>query len=288
MFSFVGFQIENKIHLGIESLLDPTNNAVYTPDFRLLKRLAPGLTGTYHMMSECEEIMSGALSDCSITEITFSSNMTHICSNAFFYCAVKQINLTGIVCENKAFQEAGLESVVIPGEWRVTPEYIFGGCDRLKWAEIEEGIVEIGYGTFCNSKLSEGVRWADSIEKIGDCAFQYSKIPDMGLPDKNLKIIGKKAFESCLSITEIIIPACVRLIDDYAYSTCSGARRAILESCNTHWTPISFFSIYEYLQPTCIATRYFTPDTSYYRGEDVLMELFQHSCYSIVVLSGLF
>ena len=95
--------------------------------------------------------------------------------------------------------------------------------------------------------------------------------------------------QECTNIIDIYIPACVRIVHDYGFSSCSGVTRAVFdESCNTLWTRISFYSIYEQVQPTCIAARYFTEYFVYENGGSIVTSLLTLDVIAFAMMTELY
>lgn len=64
----------------------------------------------------------------------------------------------------------------------------------------------------------------DSVEIIGDCAFNLcTHLSEVVIPD-SVTYIGERAFGDCISITELEIPESVKRIEDYTFYACEGLK----------------------------------------------------------------
>ncbi|MDE5936034.1 MAG: leucine-rich repeat protein [Ruminococcus sp.] len=81
---------------------------------------------------------------------------------------------------------------------------------------VEEIECKFAPGLYPQLKL---IDFGNSLEKIGDYAFEYSETDRIYFPDL-LKEIGEGAFENCNNITSIVIPENVETIGDYAFMDC--------------------------------------------------------------------
>ena len=59
----------------------------------------------------------------------------------------------------------------------------------------------------------------DGIETIGKCAFAYSSLEYINLPD-SVTTISDKAFTGCQKLKTVSLPATLKTIGDYAFSDC--------------------------------------------------------------------
>ena len=82
-----------------------------------------------------------------------------------------------------AFEESGLESVVIPDSVTNLAEDAFYRCTRLKNVKLSKNMREIATASFCQCK-----------------ALVEVKIPE------GIEVIGRYAFRGCTSLNRVVIP----------------------------------------------------------------------------------
>lgn len=110
----------------------------------------------------------------------------------------------------------------------------FAGAEKLTTVTFEDGIKEIPafiLSTYYNDKSGSNVasnitavNLPESVEKIGQCAFQFNtKLSDNFFAKlKNLKQIYYGAFIACKSLKNIVLPGSIREIGDHAIWACDG------------------------------------------------------------------
>ena len=105
----------------------------------------------------------------------------------------------------------------------------YTGTDEVLRVPDELGgypVAEIEYGAFRGCTSLKVVELPDSIETIGDEAFQYLQITKITLP-KSLKIIGFGAFWGCESLKEVDLPDTLEKIDWFGFYG-SGIEKVVL------------------------------------------------------------
>lgn len=83
---------------------------------------------------------------------------------------------------------------------------------------VEEGITEIGYGSFVYV-FANSVQLPNSLVEIGDGAFQQMPITSITIPD-NVTVIGNGTFSET-NLTSIVIPRSVKKIENSAFFGCN-------------------------------------------------------------------
>lgn len=125
----------------------------------------------------------------------------------------------------------------------------FWGCRTLKTISLPSSVENLGLGCFmrCSNLASFSGKFAsadhrclimdkilvafapagltsytveEGVETIGLCAFYYSPLTEVVLPD-GLKIIEQSAFEYCTNLTRITLPASLEGIRPYAFARTS-------------------------------------------------------------------
>ena len=93
---------------------------------------------------------------------------------------------------------------------------------------LEDGITELGSGTFYSYPSLENVCLADSVATLGDYAFLgCSALKTINFPD-TLTSIGYMTFSECSALTEVAIPDSVTILGQYAFSQCTALKSAYI------------------------------------------------------------
>lgn len=92
-------------------------------------------------------------------------------------------------------------------EWDLSDECKAYWSERESWQQVivVDGVTEIPENTFCHCTQIKQVIFANTVIRIGSCAFQFCfSLVSIKLP-MNLEYIGSNAF-SCCDLTSIFIP----------------------------------------------------------------------------------
>ncbi|MBQ9748689.1 MAG: leucine-rich repeat protein [Clostridia bacterium] len=100
--------------------------------------------------------------------------------------------------------EAHLVSVTVPGNIIAINDEAFFNCEKLVKVTVEDGVMEIGCRAFMQTPVRSVV--------LGD----------------TLEVIADSAFESCVSLTEIVMPQSMMFIGDSAFAGCTALTRVTL------------------------------------------------------------
>ena len=100
-----------------------------------------------------------------------------------------------------------------------------------KWEKdsytIPDTVLSIGKGAFAFNKTLKRINLPQTIETIGDSAFEGAAIEEINLPP-SLKSIGKTAF-SGTQLKKIKIPGSVKIIPTYCFGRCNNLEEADIE-----------------------------------------------------------
>ena len=184
-------------------------------------------------------IEESVFSDCNnLTSIVIPNNVTSIGGNAFYNCS----SLTSVVIPDSvtnigsyAFSDCeSLQSITIPENLKSIAYYTFENCSSLTSMKIPKNVEEIDFYAFegC-SNLSEFIVDSDNSSFTSEDGVLFDKNMETLLhcPAKKsgtytvpngIKSIGEYAFDSCESLTSIIISNSVTTIDDSAFYGCSN------------------------------------------------------------------
>lgn len=101
-----------------------------------------------YMQNNVEEIGKHAFEECKkLKMITFSSKLRHISQYAFRY--------------------SGLEELILPDNIIEVDDFAFYGCEKLKIADMGNGIQKLGDSAFQNCNELKNIRLSDRLESIG-------------------------------------------------------------------------------------------------------------------------
>lgn len=115
--------------------------------------------------------------------------------------------------------------------------------NRIKKVVIEPGVTSIGEYAFYNfwDSLTE-VSIADSVTRIGQCAFAIChKLTEVTIP-ASVTSIGDSAFVYCEALTKVTIPASVTSIGDGAFRGCKSLQDVYYTGTEAQWNAININS----------------------------------------------
>lgn len=152
-----------------------------------------------------KEIDSRVFFNCQgLEEISFAEDIKSIGSYAFYCCySLKEVN--------------------IPATVKDIGEYAFYACKAIKEITIPEGIKELKSDVLAGMSSVETVYLPNSLEIIGEYAFNSSAFSHIHIPD-NVVLIEMGAFQNCYNLTSIDFPKSDVSIGLQAFNNCSSLR----------------------------------------------------------------
>lgn len=124
--------------------------------------------------------------------------------------------------EQDGFKNSHIESVYVPGSYRLDLQRAFFNCEELvSVAFAADSVIDnVGASTFSGCVRLENIDLPDSVLRITSHAFfGCVSLAHIRLP-KNLVAINEGAFYGCAALTEVEIPDATRFIMESAFEKC--------------------------------------------------------------------
>ena len=154
----------------------------------------------------------GLFSNCPLEEVYIGRNITYQNS---YYNFEKHPECYGY---SAFYNQPKLANVTISSTVTEIPSCFFKGCKALNKVSIQGQLTKIPAYSFDGCQLSV-LTLSNSIEEIGDYAFQNNtKLSTASLGD-NVKKIGKYAFSGCTKLSILNLGNSLITIDDYAFQS---------------------------------------------------------------------
>lgn len=201
-------------------------NAFYWPNHSLSRVTLP---------STLREIGDeGFYQNYSMEAVVLPEGLEKIGDSAFLGCkAMNHINIPDSVTElgASAFYECkAITSIRVPGNIREIKKFTFSECNAAESITIEEGVERIGDAAFQDTKIMT-LSFPESLKTIGENAFNVSSdLNTLTIPD-SVTQIGSSAFASCPRLHTINIGTGVTDIGEHAFRL-SSEKKIMLHSEN--------------------------------------------------------
>lgn len=159
-----------------------------------------------------------------IGEKAFSNNTAHPRNNVHCKGSSEIVIPDGITKIGKrAFDfNYGLETVIMSDSVQTIEKDAFSCCYKLKNIRFGKGIETIGDNAFYSThSLSGALIFSDSVKKIGAYAFFESGVQSVVI-GKNVRSIGKNAFNGCKNLTELTFLGGIEEFGDSAFHYCKS------------------------------------------------------------------
>ena len=176
----------------------------------------------------------GAFGACdSLTSISIPASVTSIGEQAFGLCS----SLTKISVDENNPCYISIDGNLYTKDGKTMVQYAIGKQDAS--FSILDGVTQIAYNAFGDSKNLTTITIPDSVISIGEWAFSgCSSLANITIGN-GVTSIGDYAFYNCSNLASITIPDSVTSIADGAFSDCSSL--ATINYCGTEaqWNAIN-------------------------------------------------
>ncbi len=202
----------NENYYAVSNLLlskDGTTIILATPNYEY---------GDYILSDDITKIADGAFSSIEkITALT-TNNVKEIGSNAFEYCPnlkTLTISLNGIIINEKAFKDSGLELINNIEYLNEINEYTFSNT-KLQTLTLNNVVIQ--EGAFAGSSLQTIDLTLDSIASYAFSGCEFLETATLNTP-----LIGNYAFKDCLKLTNLTLNNVISL-GDGTFLNCSSLK----------------------------------------------------------------
>lgn len=167
-----------------------------------------------------------ALREKSDTKLTVDLGDTTGAEEIQYYAFQNCTNLTGFVFPASvtkiginAFENSGIESIVIPGTVKTICNQAFSNCSSLSALTIEDGVETIDLEAFSNCSALKDVTVPASVKKLDSYTFKFS-----GLETATVyaETVGDSAFLDCGSLKKVIFGGGVKTIEETVFDMCDA------------------------------------------------------------------
>lgn len=195
-------------------------------------------------------IKETAFEEClKLNNVIFPESMNLIGKYAFSKChQLNNIRITAKTLDTGAFNDCGLNSVIIGHNVNSIGNCAFFNCKNLTTLVFEEGVTTIGTNAFYSCNGLASIIIPESVTSIGSDAFdKCSSLKSVTIPNgtignsafsdcinlssvtigNGVTCIGERAFRDCSSLTSVTIPNPKAIIDEYAFSDNCEVRQVI-------------------------------------------------------------
>ena len=198
---------------------------------------------------------SAFLKNTVITKVNLPATITSIESNAFegctklaaveFYGGGSQLTRV----EYGAFYNcSALTAIALPATLKAIGNIAFSGCTKLNNLVIPESVAEIGVRALYNTAYyNDGNNWVDGALYAGlhlirvNAAYFTETVTDFTVKNGTITV-SEHAFEGCIGMRKISIPASVKTIGNDAFFGCEDLNEVEYGGGVSDWFAITFVS----------------------------------------------
>ena len=188
-------------------------------------------------------IGSNAFNGCDLKNVTIPDSVTSIGSNAFYNCRnMSDITIPDSVTSigGGAFEKcSGLTSITIPDNVTIIEISTFQNCENLTSVELPEGITRINAYAFDGCSALQSITIPDSVTSMELAVFSScTSLKEIIIPEK-VTSIGSYSFALCSGLTSITIPEGVTGIGSGAFSVCNSLSSILIPKSVTSFESVS-------------------------------------------------
>ncbi|RGH33652.1 leucine-rich repeat domain-containing protein [Prevotella sp. AM42-24] len=158
---------------------------------------------------------TGLFSFCPLEEVYIGRNITYIDGRYPFEKYPQYYGYSAF------YNQPKLAKVTISSTVTEIPSCFLKGCKALNKVSIQGQLIKIPSYSFDGCQLSV-LTLSNSIEEIGDYAFQNNTTLTTASLGDNVKKIGKYAFSGCTNLSILNLGNSLVTIDDYAFQSTSN------------------------------------------------------------------
>jgi hypothetical protein len=139
-------------------------------------------------------------------------------------------------------EQKNIRSVYIPDSVTYVGYEAFFNCKDLSYIELGKNIKEIGSRAFQGTGYYNNLEnWENDVLYIGAYLYEAKNTLQGEYEIKDGTVyIAKQAFSGCKALAELIIPASVRKIENFAFDFCEGLAKVYYQGDLEAWCGIEF------------------------------------------------
>ncbi len=181
---------------------------------------------TVSLSKNVKTIGVGAFYGCSsLKKLSNAENIEKICKNAFYNCtALSQISVMPnleTICENAFYYCSALTEFTFPEGLKTIENNAFHSVS-LTEVVLPDSLEEFSYLSFWNTPYFNNLKSSETGVAYNGKHIIYVNTGLSGTVTvkEGTKTIGYQAFANCSSITKIVLPSTLEVINSYAFYNC--------------------------------------------------------------------
>lgn len=237
---------------GQNDYFEVAGNVLYTKGKTELICYPKGIKQTTYDLPETVEVVreSAMYGNTYVTSINFKNGnkLREIGPKAFGAlwslddCDISRCTNLKVIGEKAFGENKGLKQMIVPESVETMGDGVFYSCSSLLLVQFKNKFTKINDDMFEACSKLQNVTFADPslVTEIGDSAFSSTSLTKFpNLP--NLKTIGKSAFNACMKLGSVSLPAKLETIGEGAFSNCTSIANVIFPDNLQEITERSFW-----------------------------------------------